>query len=168
MLYCPFDQHVERCNLAQKGVYILVLNLPAEETISIGRLGPVCFPAGRYLYTGSAMGPGGLAARVARHCRNQKKLHWHIDYLLASATVEEIWWQATEERIECRWAVAALSLPGACVPAPRFGASDCTCPAHLVHLVSPDPAAFAKLAGIPESELEVRLHGRSPGCPVNG
>jgi Uri superfamily endonuclease len=147
--------------LAQKGVYVLLLGLSAEMTTKVGRLGVIRFPAGTYLYIGSAMGPGGLEARLARHCQKQKKRHWHIDYLRESATVEAVWWHATDERLECRWAGAGLSLPGASVPAPRFGASDCTCPAHLVHLPSPDPVAFARLAGIPESELEIAQYGRN-------
>ena len=32
---------------------------------------------------------GGLDARVARHLRAEKKLHWHIDYLLERASVTE-------------------------------------------------------------------------------
>jgi hypothetical protein len=39
--------------------------------------------------------------------------------------------------LECGWSQALLALPGACVPAAGFGASDCCsgCPAHLVHFV---------------------------------
>jgi len=123
----------------------------------VGSLGTVHFPSGTYLYTGSAMGPGGLAARLARHCRDQKKRHWHIDYLLEPATVEAIWWQVTDERVECRWAAAALALPGACVPVAGFGASDCSCRSHLVHLTTmPDVAAFTRLAEIPQPKLETR------------
>jgi Uri superfamily endonuclease len=129
--------------------------------MTIGRLGAICFPGGTYLYVGSARGPGGLAARLAHHCRRQKKLHWHIDYLRESAIVEAIWSHATQERLECRWAAAVLSLPDAEVPAPGFGASDCTCLTHLVHLMNPDPAAFAKLADIPECELEIASYERS-------
>jgi len=44
-------------------------------------------PRGVYLYVGSARGFGGLKARVARHLRAVKKVHWHVDYLLASRSV---------------------------------------------------------------------------------
>ena len=135
----------------------------------VGGLGTVHLPAGTYLYAGSAMGPGGLAARLARHCRDQKKRHWHIDYLLESATVEAIWWQVTNERNECRWAAAALVLPGASVPVARFGASDCRCRSHLVHLTTtPDAVTFASLAEIPQSELETRLNEKSDCRPTAG
>ncbi|WP_462322980.1 DUF123 domain-containing protein, partial [Halochromatium sp.] len=41
------------------------------------------------------------------------------------------------ERLEHRWAQALGALPGARWPLPRFGASDCRCPAHLVALPEP-------------------------------
>lgn len=162
MLYCPFNRQNRRRILSSRGVYVLILSLAAEATMIVGRLRTARFPTGIYLYVGSAMGPGGLAARLARHCREQKTRHWHIDYLLEPATVEAIWWQVTNERIECRWAAAALALPGASVPVARFGASDCTCRTHLVHLTTmPDATVFAGLAEVPQTELEKRLHGRS-------
>jgi Uri superfamily endonuclease len=143
------------------GVYALVLTLPADTTIDVGRLGTVHFPAGWYLYAGSALGPGGLPARLARHRRMQKKCHWHIDYLRAFAAIEAIWWYVTSERLECRWAAAGLLFPGATVPAPRFGSSDCSCPTHLVHLpAGPDPAVFARVAEVPPSGMGVTLYGQ--------
>ncbi|HSF57479.1 MAG TPA: DUF123 domain-containing protein [Candidatus Binatia bacterium] len=51
----------------------------------MGKLGDAVFPAGTYVYTGSAM--KGLAARVKRHCSRKKKIHWHIDYLLTLSDV---------------------------------------------------------------------------------
>ena len=54
----------------------------------IGRLGEFHFPAGRYVYTGSAR--RNLDARVARHIRHDKALHWHIDYLLTSPGVRVV------------------------------------------------------------------------------
>ena len=50
--------------------------------VRIGRLGEFAFPAGHYLYTGSAR--RGIEARIARHLSSVKKMHWHIDYLLAA------------------------------------------------------------------------------------
>ena len=40
------------------------------------------FKKGCYGYMGSAL--NGLEQRVRRHLSTQKKLHWHVDYLLAS------------------------------------------------------------------------------------
>jgi Uri superfamily endonuclease len=118
----------------EKGTYILVLHLAQEKEIAIGRLGCFLFPAGFYLYVGSALGPGGLAARLARHRRLDKKMRWHIDYLRACTAWVGAYYATGQERRECSWARALWSLPGASLPAPRFGASDCRCPAHLVHL----------------------------------
>lgn len=118
---------------AAPGTYALVLALDRPRRIVIGRLGVFDFPAGWYVYAGSALGPGGLAARVARHLRREKRLHWHIDYLLRHARVVEVWIRAGPERCECAWARAAAALPGATIAVPRFGASDCRCAGHLVY-----------------------------------
>lgn len=63
------------------GSYALVLRLPSRRNIQVGKLGLVEFPRGNYIYFGSAL--GGLDARVAWHLGNDKKLHWHADYLSA-------------------------------------------------------------------------------------
>ena len=59
------------------GTYMLVLRLPKRRRLAVGRLGDFEFPAGYYLYAGSAQ--GGLRGRVLRHLRADKKRHWHID-----------------------------------------------------------------------------------------
>lgn len=113
------------------GVYHLVLRLRQPRTIQVGRLGRFGFPAGYYVYTGSAM--GGLEARLARHRRRAKTLWWHIDYLLRQAELVDVVAVPTNQKVECernRW---VLSLPGADVPVKGFGASDCRCRAHIVH-----------------------------------
>lgn len=115
-----------------RGVYQLLIRLDKPELIRIGRLGAFPFPAGYYIYTGSAM--SGLEGRVSRHLRADKKLRWHVDYLLERGRVvgvREIW---TDERIECELNRRTLSLPGARVVAPGFGSSDCRCPSHLIYL----------------------------------
>lgn len=120
-----------------KGSYVLVLALRRPVTLTVGRLGAFHFPAGIYTYTGSALGPGGLAARLAHHCRLSLSPHWHIDYLRPQASLCEVWSLASEERLECAWAGALLNLPGARIIAPRFGASDCRCPTHLIYFSQP-------------------------------
>lgn len=114
------------------GAYQLMLYLPQPTVLRIGRLGTFALPTGRYIYTGSAM--GGLRARIARHLRREKRLRWHIDYLLCHATVQEVHIYPAEERMECVLNAQALSLHGARVIVPGFGSSDCRCPAHLVYL----------------------------------
>jgi Uri superfamily endonuclease len=117
-----------------KGTYALLLRLECTEEIAIGRLGTFTFPAGYYLYVGSALGPGGLEARLARHRRRDKKLRWHIDYLLGHAQLVEVWSAASTHKMECLWAQAARELPGCEIPVPGFGSSDCRCPSHLMYL----------------------------------
>lgn len=114
------------------GSYQLLLWLESPMQVAVGRLGSVAFPAGWYVYTGSAR--GGLAARVARHLRRRKRRRWHIDYLLAHARVAAVLCRAGDGRGECAHSRAALALPGARVVVAGFGASDCRCPAHLVLL----------------------------------
>ena len=114
------------------GLYALVCVLPRAVTISVGRLGEVAFPAGWYVYVGSARGPGGLAARVGRHLRRTKRVRWHVDSLLAWAEVREVWGKAGDAPGECAWAAALAQAPGARRWPPGFGASDCRCPGHLV------------------------------------
>jgi len=114
-----------------RGTYTLVIFLPHGQTIRIGALGVFNFPRGYYLYVGSAM--NGLSARIARHCRREKKSFWHIDYLLQHARVVDVWVDVSATRLECAWARKALALPNARVIAPRFGASDCNCATHLIH-----------------------------------
>lgn len=127
------------------GVYHLVLRLRRARTIQVGRLGRFEFGAGYYVYTGSAM--GGLEARLARHRRQRKRLWWHIDYLLRQAELVEVVAVPTQRRIECDCNRRLLSLPGADVPAPGFGASDCNCATHLVRL-GEERVTVSALAGL--------------------
>ena len=113
------------------GSYYLYLRLDRSTTITVGRLGTFRFPAGRYVYTGSAL--SGLEARLARHRRRHKKLHWHIDYLLQHARITRVRRFPSSDRCECRLNAAMLRRPGAEVIAPGFGSSDCSCPSHLVY-----------------------------------
>ena len=116
------------------GTYALLLRLDAPRVVRVGALGELDFPSGWYLYLGSALGPGGLAARLARHKRHaDKRLHWHIDYVRAVLMLVEVWTEPGAARQECEWAAAAAELLQANIIAPRLGASDCRCPSHLYH-----------------------------------
>jgi Uri superfamily endonuclease len=109
-----------------KGSYILLIKLPEETTIAAGRLGPVLFRRGHYAYVGSAL--GGLKQRLDRHLRAEKKLHWHIDYLLEKARIDGIVTCETDERTEC---AIANALSEQFESVPGFGSSDCRCHSHL-------------------------------------
>jgi Uri superfamily endonuclease len=123
--------------MVNTGAYVMVLQMSRETRISVGQLGEFSFAEGFYCYIGSAMGPGGLTARVARHLRHRKKPHWHVDYLLQHGVVVEIWEIQSTETLECECAQTMLSLDGAQAPIQGFGSSDCNCRTHLVYFSSP-------------------------------
>jgi Uri superfamily endonuclease len=143
---------------AQSGTYVLVLHLPQDRVIAVGRMGPIAFRRGYYLYVGSARGPGGLRARLGRHMRRGKSVHWHIDYLRPWAEPVEAWLSLSSEQLECRWSIC-LQEAGLAQPVRGFGASDCPCDTHLLY--SPTrPAATCRrtleqAAGPPLVQLEL-------------
>ena len=49
------------------GTYALILSCSTDFGIQIGRLGTMRLQPGYYVYLGSALGPGGLRARIAHH-----------------------------------------------------------------------------------------------------
>ena len=69
------------------GSYLLWLHLRQPQDLTVGRLGRFSFPSGDYIYLGSALGPGGLRARLGRHLQGSGKPHWHIDHLRVMAQV---------------------------------------------------------------------------------
>ena len=120
-----------------RGTYALVLRLDTRANLFIGKLGKFDFCLGYYVYVGSAMGSGGLAGRLKHHLTPAVKSHWHIDYLRQAARPEAVWFVDSNARREHVWASALLAVPGASVPVPRFGASDCRCASHLFYFLSP-------------------------------
>ena len=130
------------------GLYVLILKLPEPATIVVGRLGSFFFPAGWYAYVGSARGPGGMRARIRRHIRLDKPLHWHIDHLRRCAKPETVWFSSEDGFNECGWADGLTKLGGSSIPVPGFGSSDCGCRAHLIRFASsPEAADFAAVVG---------------------
>jgi Uri superfamily endonuclease len=136
----PLPDRYTRLLPTSKGAYALILHLETRQVIQVGRLGAFDFPAGYYLYVGSAFGPGGLAARLGRHLTRDhatRPLHWHIDYLRRLTSIVAVWFAEHQTRREHDWAGLAGQMPGAGCPVPRFGASDCRCRAHLFHFDQP-------------------------------
>ena len=131
----------------KKGCYTLVISLRKSQWLQIGKLGAARFPRGTYSYTGSAM--GGLGARISRHLtKRNKKIHWHIDYLLRAPetrVTKVLIYPAT--RKECLQNQRIAALPNAKVIMKGFGASDCTsgCASHLIFLASKRPIGTKKL-----------------------
>ncbi len=119
------------------GAYVLLIELGAPLALDIAGLPRARLAPGRYAYCGSAYGPGGLKARIGRHLCAEKAVRWHVDRLTAGGRVVDV--QAVPGGRECDLLARVLDMPGASVPVPGFGSSDCrACPAHLVAL----PADF--------------------------
>jgi Uri superfamily endonuclease len=115
------------------GSYILVIHLPGETRLSTGRLGEIIFRPGYYAYVGSAM--RGFGSRLPHHLRKNPKPHWHIDYLLQTASVERIMTFESDTRQEC--AIAGF-LMQQLEYIPGFGCSDCKCKSHLFYAIKAD------------------------------
>jgi len=128
--------------MRDRGTYALVITLGVGLRLRIGKLGIHNLPHGYYVYVGSAL--GGLASRLRRHLRSEKRLHWHIDYLLRQAAVAQIWYAIGPDKLECKWNVILRNFPGATPSIPGFGASDCRCSSHLTHFQVTPPLELFK------------------------
>ncbi|MGE3263755.1 GIY-YIG nuclease family protein [Methylocystis sp.] len=111
---------------ATPGAYVLALRLGALLDVRVGKI-TARLPSGDYLYCGSAKGPGGMRARLARHMRKNKRAHWHVDQLTLAGEILGAF--ILEDGDECALNAALDALP---IPLPGFGSSDCRrCAAHL-------------------------------------
>jgi len=124
------DDHVD-IEHARPGTYVLVLSSRSTDLIQIGRLGALQFQSGFYVYVGSALGPGGVRARLAHHLKASRRPHWHIDYLRTHTKLEEICYPLDTRRLEHVWAKHIGLAEGASVPLVGFGSTDCGCESHV-------------------------------------
>jgi sugar fermentation stimulation protein A len=125
---------VEGEQIRDGGIYYLIVELSDEMEIEVGALGWRHFPAGYYVYAGSAQ--RGLGTRLARHRRKKKPLRWHIDYLTTRGEVVEACAFALGKEKECRASRQVGRLRGARLWVKGFGASDCGCSGHLYYFGS--------------------------------
>ena len=111
-----------------KGIYVLLIQINKRISIEIGALGEVTFPEGLFAYVGSAQ--NNLELRVKRHQRKEKRLFWHIDYLLnnPAAKITDVLYKVGGKPEECK--IANL-LQQKAEPITGFGNSDCKCNSHL-------------------------------------
>jgi len=111
--------------------------LSDERKIRIGRLGSFIFPAGYYIYTGSAF--GGLDSRLRRHLEgpHSGRLNWHVDYLSIQAEDKSFAVVCRVGASECGLNRAVGLLPQAVTIASGFGSSDCSCASHLHYIGRP-------------------------------
>jgi len=127
----PIDLAAAAAVRDDSGVYLLIIQLRQECRLTAGSLGEIRLECGWYVYAGS--GRRNLSARIARHHRRRKRMHWHIDFLLACAEPRDVTSLPIRSRhdLECSLARAVAALAAGSTPG--FGCSDCCCPSHLFH-----------------------------------
>lgn len=128
-----------------KGSYCLIINVEKDTKIKIGKkLGIINFKKGCYVYVGSAM--NSLESRVKRHLSDNKKKHWHIDYLLLNknSKIEKIYTKESGEKLECEIAKKIIENEESIAD---FGCSDCKCHSHLIYFKN------SKLANLKDSSI---------------
>ncbi len=110
------------------GAYAMAIEFADTVAVTLCGRPPITLSAGRYLYCGSAKGPGGLKARLSHHMRRGKSLRWHVDQLTEQGLVVGSWLFPGGD--ECELVQMCSHLP---MPIARFGSSDCaTCRSHLL------------------------------------
>lgn len=130
---------------ARAGTYMLLFECKNPSEIAVGRLGYIKLMPGVYSYVGSALGSGGVRARVKRHLTPVVNKHWHIDYLREALHLNRILFTYSDRRLEHAWANALLRLSDGVVAMAGFGASDCRCASHLVFFKGwPDRVQFSE------------------------
>ncbi|WP_292460839.1 DUF123 domain-containing protein [Methanothermococcus sp.] len=114
----------------EKGTYILKIKLNNSKNITFGKNRMERFKKGYYFYVGSAMGnSNNLKSRIGRHLKDDKKMHWHIDYLLKHGTIKEIY--ISNDPVECDVSKDLMKMFDF---VEGFGSSDCKCKSHLFYL----------------------------------
>jgi Uri superfamily endonuclease len=123
---------------ASAGAYALLFRAGQPFAVAPGKLGVYRLPAGVYAYLGSALGTGGIRARIRYHLSDRPRSHWHVDVLTRTIGAEAVCWATGTERLECTWLQLLVRLAGSRIPIPRFGSTDCTmgCPVHLVEIAA--------------------------------
>ncbi len=118
--------------MISSGIYQLLIRLSGTRHIRVGKLDRIEFRKGYYIYTGSAR--KNLFQRLRRHFQSEKKLFWHIDYLLKYGEIVAFYYEKYAPNLECglnRQTHARLT--GASF-IPGFGCSDCECDSHLIYI----------------------------------
>ena len=132
-----------------RGTYVLLVNISHPLGVTIGKLGSIDFKEGAYAYVGSAL--GGLEARVERHAREEKRMHWHVDYLLVRAPIVDVVYGESDERKEC---AVARRLAERFQNVRGFGASDCGCESHLFYSKNLEKLREGVIASFKSAGLE--------------
>ncbi len=101
-----------------RGSYFLVIRLEGDKVVRT-KAKEFHLKGGYYVYVGSAM--NSLEKRVKRHFSKEKRLHWHVDFLLKEAELLRAYLIPSEERLEEK---LSLEVAKYGEPVEGFGASD--------------------------------------------
>lgn len=109
--------------------YRLYLEIPKDQTITVGKLGTFLFKEGVYIYVGSAK--KNIAHRIERHLKKVKTNRWHIDYVREHADL--FYYETFGDKQECELAQETIrNFNGVC-PYHKLGSSDCHCFSHFIY-----------------------------------
>jgi len=121
-----------------QGIYALIIKIKEEITLKIGKNRIYNFFSGFYVYIGSALGKfsTNIENRLRRHFSPNKKLFWHIDYLLNNPNVEaqKAFYAMTDQNKECELSLRIMNYTNSDL-FKGFGNSDCKagCKSHLFY-----------------------------------
>jgi Uri superfamily endonuclease len=133
-----------------KGTYCLIIHLEDDNKIQVGKLGSINFKKGYYVYVGSAL--NSLESRLRRHLSINKKIFWHVDYLLDNedSKLVDIVFAVDNRKWECELA-AEISNSGNEILG--FGCSDCKCSSHLFHFDDLEESVNAAVESLTNNSL---------------
>jgi len=125
--FCTVESQIP----ALPGAYLLLIELTKVTDVKLRKMRSASLVPGRYIYAGSAYGPGGLKARLSRHMRRIKVERWHIDQLTKTGACGAWIFPGCNE---CDLVELNSALP---VPIIGFGSTDCKrCHSHLLGPIS--------------------------------
>ena len=105
------------------GAYVLIIELAEPIEVTLRGKPKTILQGGRYLYCGSAKGSGGIRARLSRHMRPDKMIHWHVDLLTDAGRVTGAWTFPGRDECELVWRACRTYLPQSAVSAARTARS---------------------------------------------
>ena len=100
-----------------------------------------------------------LTARIKRHLSDEKKLHWHIDYLLKSENCDviEVIYNISTEKIECNLS-QLISQKSEGIA--NFRCSDCQCKSHLYYFKNRNEAIECVKSTYDSIAMEYKLFNK--------
>lgn len=144
--------YISMSSINSMATYCLIIELKKDSVISVGKLGRLNFKRGYYVYVGSAL--NSIDARIKRHLKKEKKLFWHVDYLLNSpnASIKEVILERSPDKWEC---VIAGEISKKGILSDKFGCSDCKCDSHLFYFKKYSESEKQVLSAFNKFELNI-------------